>query len=90
MLGVHGVGRDRADYYLADLAGELPVAGSGRWAGTAAAGLGLAGSVRPDDFRRLLDSRHPVTGVVLGSGRVSVAAFDLTFSAPKSASGVPR
>ena len=27
-----------------------------------------------------------MTGVVLGSGRVSVAAFDLTFSAPKSAS----
>lgn len=86
MLGVHGVGRDRADYYLSDLARELPVAGAGRWAGSAAAGLGLAGSVRPDDFRRLLESRHPATGVVLGSGRVSVASFDLTFSAPKSAS----
>jgi conjugative relaxase-like TrwC/TraI family protein len=86
VLGVHGVGRDRADYYLSDLARELPVTGPARWAGTAAAGLGLAGSVRPDDFRRLLESRHPLTGVVLGSGRVSVAAFDLTFSAPKSAS----
>ncbi len=86
MLGVHGVGRDRADYYLSDLARELPVAGPGRWVGGAATGLGLAGPVSPDEFGRVLESRHPVTGVVLGSGRVSVAAFDLTFSAPKSAS----
>ncbi len=86
MLGIHGVGRDKADYYLSDLAGELPVAGPGLWAGTAAVGLGLAGSVAPDAFRHLLQGRHPGTGMGLGSGRVSVAAFDLTFSAPKSAS----
>ncbi len=86
MLGIHGIGRDRADYYLSDLARELPVAGPGRWAGSAAEGLGLTGPVRADEFRRLLESRHPRTGVVLGSGRVSVPAFDLTFSAPKSAS----
>jgi conjugative relaxase-like TrwC/TraI family protein len=86
MLGVHGIVRDRADYYLSDLARELPVAGPGQWAGSAAAGLGLAGRVRADEFRRLLESRHPRTGVVLGSGRVSVPAFDLTFSAPKSVS----
>jgi conjugative relaxase-like TrwC/TraI family protein len=86
MLGVHGVGRDKADYYLSDLARELPVSGPGRWAGTAAAGLGLAGTVDPDGFRRLLEGRHPVTGAGLGSGRTTVAAFDLTFSAPKSAS----
>ena len=86
MLGIHGVGRDGADYYLSDLARELPVAGPGRWAGNAAAGLGLAGGVGPDDFRRLLEGRHPRTGLMLGSGRVSVAAIDLTFSAPKSAS----
>ena len=59
MLGIHGVGRDRADYYLSDLARELPVAGPGRWAGTAAAGLGLAGPVGADEFRRLLEGRHP-------------------------------
>ena len=29
MLGIHGVGRDRADYYLSDLARELPVASAG-------------------------------------------------------------
>ena len=86
MLGIHGVGRDKADYYLSDLARELPLSGPGRWAGTAAAGLGLAGPVDPDSFRRLLEGRHPATGVVLGSGRTTVAAFDLTFSAPKSAS----
>jgi conjugative relaxase-like TrwC/TraI family protein len=86
MLGIHGVGRDKADYYLSDLARELPLSGPGRWAGTAAGGLGLSGPVDPDSFRRLLGGRHPVTGVVLGSGRNSVAAFDLTFSAPKSAS----
>src|ERR1700690_4112210 len=86
MLGVHGIGRDRADYYLSDLARELPVAGSGQWVGRAAEGLGLTGPVQADEFRRLLESRHPRSGVVLGSGRVSVPAFDLTFSAPKSVS----
>jgi len=86
MLGVHGIGRDRADYYLSDLGRELPVSGPGQWAGSAAEGLGLAGPVRADEFRRLLESRHPRAGVALGSGRVSFPAFDLTFSAPKSAS----
>jgi len=88
VLGIHGVGRDRADYYLSDLARELPVAGPGHWAGRAAVGLGLGGPVAAEEFRRLLAGRHPRTGVVLGTGRTSVAAFDLTFSAPKSASVV--
>ena len=86
MLGIHGIRRDRADYYLSDLAAELPVTGPARWAGHGAEGLGLGGPVQPDDFRRLLESRHPHAGSPLGSGRVSVPAFDLTFSAPKSAS----
>src|ERR1700722_7954851 len=86
MLGIHGVGRAQAEYYLSDPALELPVPGPGRWAGSAAEGLGLGGTVEPDDFCRMLESRHPRAGVVLGSGRVSVPAFDLTFSAPKSAS----
>jgi conjugative relaxase-like TrwC/TraI family protein len=88
MLGIHGVGRDKADYYLSDLARELPVAGPGHWAGRAAEGLGLGGPVSAEEFRRLLEGRHPHTGVMLGTGRTSVAAFDLTFSAPKSASVV--
>ena len=86
MFGIHGVGRGRADYYLSDLARELPASEPGRWAGGAAAGLGLEGPVEPADFHRLLQGRHPRTGGPIGSGRTTVAAFDLTFSAPKSAS----
>jgi conjugative relaxase-like TrwC/TraI family protein len=86
VLGIHGVGRDKADYYLSDLARELPVAGPGHWAGRAAVGLGLGGPVSAEAFRWLLEGRHPRTGVMLGTGRTPVAAFDLTFSAPKSAS----
>jgi conjugative relaxase-like TrwC/TraI family protein len=86
MLGIHGIRRAQAEYYLSDPALELPVSGPGQWAGRAAEGLGLGGDVEPDEFCRMLESRHPGAGVVLGSGRVSVPAFDLTFSAPKSAS----
>ncbi len=86
MLGIRRVGRDGADYYLADVARELPVADPGHWAGGAAAGLGLGGPVEPGQFRALLEGRHPLSGRPLGSGRTTVAAFDLTFSAPKSAS----
>jgi len=86
MLGIHGVRRDTADYYLSDLARELPVSMPGRWTGAAAAALGLEGPLQPGAFRLLLQGRHPRTGQPMGSGRVSVAAFDLTFSAPKSAS----
>ena len=88
MLGVHGVGRDGADYYLGDLARELPVSSPGRWAGEAAARLGLAGPLQAAEFCRLLEGRHPLTGRPLGSGRGGVAALDLTFSAPKSVSVV--
>ena len=86
MLGFHGIGRERADYYLSDLAHELPVSSPGRWAGAAAAGLHLTGPLRRGEFDRLLQGLHPRTGRPMGSGRVAVAAFDLTFSAPKSAS----
>jgi conjugative relaxase-like TrwC/TraI family protein len=86
MLGIHGIGRDKADYYLSDLALELPVAGPGRWFGSAASGLGLTGTVQADQFTRVLEGRQPRSGVLLGSGRASVGAFDLTFSAPKSVS----
>jgi conjugative relaxase-like TrwC/TraI family protein len=86
MLGIRRVGRDAADYYLADVARELPVAQPGHRVGGAAAGLGVRGPAEPRQFRALLEGRHPVTGRPLGSGRTTVAAFDLTFSAPKSAS----
>jgi conjugative relaxase-like TrwC/TraI family protein len=83
VLGIHGVGRGGADYYLSDLGRELPVEGGARWAGR---GLGLSGPISPEGLRRLLEGRHPVTDRPIGSSRVKVAAFDLTFSAPKSAS----
>ena len=86
MLGIHGVGRAGADYYLSDPARELPAPMPGRWTGGAAAALGLEGELRPGDFRRVLQGRHPQTGQPMGSGRTSTAAFDLTFSAPKSVS----
>ena len=88
MLGIHGIGRDRARYYLSDLARELPVSEPGRWVGTAAAGLGLEGPLDEAAFERMLHGRHPATDRTMGSGRTTVTAFDLTFSAPKSASVV--
>jgi conjugative relaxase-like TrwC/TraI family protein len=79
--------------YLADAPGEEP----GRWLGRQADQLGLAGRVEADDLQRLLEGRHPASGVTLGrelvdrataDGRVvrAVAGFDATFSAPKSLS----
>jgi conjugative relaxase-like TrwC/TraI family protein len=86
MLGVHGVGRDGADYYLSDPARELPEPVPGHWTGAAAAALGLERAPHPEEFRRLLRGHQPRTGQPMGSGRASLAAFDLTFSAPKSVS----
>jgi conjugative relaxase-like TrwC/TraI family protein len=57
-----------ADYYVGEIAtsaedyylghGEAP----GRWVGSLATEMGLHGEVNPDDFRALLDGRHPLTG----------------------------
>ncbi|HXA74272.1 MAG TPA: MobF family relaxase [Acidimicrobiales bacterium] len=103
MLGIRRISAGRADYYLADLAAELPVPGpgpgpwlgrpGGRWIGGAAGDLGLdrAVPVEPAQFRSLLAGRHPLTNRPLplpaGGGR-RVAGYDLTFSAPKSTSVV--
>ncbi len=89
MLGIHGVGRDGADYYLSDPALELPVPVAPTWVGGAAAGLGLEGVLQPADFERLLrgDLRPGADGRgARGERGAGVAAYDLTFSAPKSAS----
>ena len=90
MLGIRRVGRDRADYYLSDLARELPLDATrdrpGRWVGTAGVALGLSGPLEPSGFRALLEGRHPRTGRPMPSVPVTVCGFDLTFSAPKSAS----
>jgi conjugative relaxase-like TrwC/TraI family protein len=90
MLGIRRVGRDRADYYLSDLGQELPLDGApdrpGHWVGTAGAALGLSGPLEPSGFRALLEGRHPRTGRPMPSPPLAVCGFDLTFSAPKSAS----
>ncbi len=67
------------DYYLH--AGEAP----GRWLGSAAPRVGLAGEVRADDLRAVLSGDAP-TGEPLRSTRASLPGLDLTLSAPKSGS----
>jgi conjugative relaxase-like TrwC/TraI family protein len=86
MLGVHRVGPGRAGYYLSDPALELPAPVLGCWIGFGASDLGLEDSIDSSGFCRLLAGQHPRTGRLLASGRATVAAYDLTFSAPKSVS----
>jgi conjugative relaxase-like TrwC/TraI family protein/excisionase family DNA binding protein len=60
----------------------------GVWLGRGAATLELCGVVGANELRSLLEGVHPRTGEPLrhSSSPVRVAAFDLTFSAPKSVS----
>ena len=76
------VAQGRDDYYSGR--GESP----GRWTGAGAETLRLGGRVDDDGFMALMDGRDPGTGERLKrvGGRSKVAAFDLTFSAPKSVS----
>ncbi len=76
------VAQGRDDYYSGR--GESP----GRWTGRGGEVLGLAGEVDKDGFAALMEGRHPGTRERLKrvGGRSKVAAFDLTFSAPKSVS----
>jgi conjugative relaxase-like TrwC/TraI family protein len=76
------VAQGRDDYYSGR--GESP----GRWTGAGADTLRVAGRIDDDGFVALMDGRDPATGERLKrvSGRSKVAAFDLTFSAPKSVS----
>lgn len=86
-------------YYLAQVASGLDEyytgAGeaTGRWAGTSAAALGLAGDVVPDDLRAVLAGLAPHTALTPNGERLTsrprrVPGFDLTFSVPKSVSVV--
>ena len=70
------------DYYL------HPAEARGEWHGRAAARLGLTGAVGADALRRVLAAQHPATAVPLRelTARSGLAAFDLTFSPPKSVS----
>lgn len=79
-------------YYLREVAqgaeeyyterGEVP----GRWLGSAAGRLGLAGEVDAVDLRTLLRGVDPSTGEQIARNNRKVAALDLTLSAPKSVS----
>jgi conjugative relaxase-like TrwC/TraI family protein len=76
------VAQGRDDYYPGR--GESP----GRWTGSGAESIGVGGRVDGDGFMALMEGRDPGTGERLRrvGGRSKVAAFDLTFSAPKSVS----
>ena len=76
------VAQGRDDYYSGR--GESP----GRWTGAGTETLRLGGRVDDDGFMALMEGRDPGTGARLKrvGGRSKVAAFDLTFSAPKSVS----
>jgi conjugative relaxase-like TrwC/TraI family protein len=71
------------DYYSGR--GEAP----GEWVGREAEDLGLAGRVSAGQFSALIagrDPRSPETRLRSSERDPKIAAFDLTFSAPKSVS----
>src|SRR4051794_16202274 len=76
------IGDGAEDYYLD------PAEARGEWLGRGARQLGLSGDVGADELRRVLASEHPTRPLRLRrpSPRATLAAFDMTFSAPKSVS----
>lgn len=76
------VAQGRDDYYT----GKGEAAGS--WRGRGAAELGLEGDVDSADFAALMNAKGPDGGALIEKerGGTTVAAYDLTFSAPKSVS----
>lgn len=94
MIGKLGRSVDQLAYYEQQVAhgiedyfcgrGEAP----GRWIGGGCGGIGLAGQVDRAGFIRAMAGCHPRTGERLrpDQSRTKLAAFDLTFSAPKSVS----
>ena len=90
MLRVAKVRRGGHAYYL-EVAGNgtgTGIEAAGRWLGTGAAALGLRGEVVGDALGAVLQGDDPLTLRRLGPShhRVTVAAFDLSFCAPKSVS----
>jgi conjugative relaxase-like TrwC/TraI family protein len=61
---------------------------AGRWGGTAAERLGLAGEVKQGDWAALCDNRHPLTGAKLSRRRNKerTQGYDFNFHVPKSVS----
>jgi conjugative relaxase-like TrwC/TraI family protein len=95
MLNIGRMAPGRADYYLTAVAKRDGVEGyylargeePGRWLGTGADTLGLAGEVTAERLRAVLDARHPASGDQLAAHPARrVPGFDHTFRAPKSVS----
>jgi conjugative relaxase-like TrwC/TraI family protein len=91
MLRIHRLASTGVEYYLSDLARELPLPMGGtdradRWVGRAAEGLGLRGAVTLAHLEAVLGGRHPETAQQFRSPRATVPGLDLTFSAPKAVS----
>ncbi|MGQ0616143.1 MAG: MobF family relaxase [Acidimicrobiia bacterium] len=76
------------DYYAGH--GESP----GEWVGSGSSATGLEGEVRAEDLALLFGGIHPGSGESLGAvynvrdGADRVTGWDLTFSAPKTVSGL--
>jgi conjugative relaxase-like TrwC/TraI family protein len=86
VLSIRALPSSGIDYYLSDLAQELPASVPPYWVGRAAEGLELRGTCDADALRAVLDGRQPRTGQRLRSDRATVGGLDLTFTAPKSVS----
>ena len=94
VLKIHVVHEGSHDYYVQGLvpgraegtlvAGEEP----GIWSGSAASTLGLVGQVEAEPFAEVMEGHDPCSGRPLRAraGARSVAAYDLSFCAPKSVS----
>jgi len=94
LLSIGKLAAGAGDYYtamVADGAEEYYTSAReapGVWVGDASQRLGLAGTVRPDDFTSVLEHQYPGTNVKITASRSAptVTAFDATFCAPKSVS----
>lgn len=93
MLSICRVGAGGEDYYLATAGSgrdhaEGLVEAAGVWLGEGAAQLGLSGDAHAGAVRRLLRGGDPSSGEALldDPARRRIAAFDCTFSVPKSVS----
>ncbi|MGH9164642.1 MAG: MobF family relaxase, partial [Acidimicrobiales bacterium] len=83
-------GADAGRYYVEDQLGYYLDRGEppGRWFGQGAAALGLHATVDEDDFLALMAGLEPRSATLLGTAHTerTVRGYDVTCSAPKSAS----
>jgi len=95
MLSIGKIARGQHEYYERQVAGGEDDYYSGRgeapghWTGNGASALGLTGRVTAEQLGALIagrDPREPSTRLRSAEHAPKVAAFDLTFSAPKSVS----